>query len=57
MSRQLIADPDWPNKVKTGRQDEIRRCVRCDRDCLGGMRCHEGVHCIYEKRNGRQEIR
>lgn len=49
MSRQLIADPDWPEKVKSGRPDEIRRCVRCNRDCLGGMQRHEGVHCIYEK--------
>lgn len=49
MSRQLIADPDWVNKVQAGKTDEIRRCVRCNRDCLGGMQRHEGVHCIYEK--------
>ncbi len=49
MSRQLIADPDWPRKVMEGRADTIRRCVRCNRDCLGGMKRHEGVHCIYDK--------
>ncbi len=49
MSRQLIADPDWPQKVLAGHEAEIRRCVRCNKACLGGMMSHQGVHCIYEK--------
>ncbi len=50
MSRQLIADPDWPNKVFSSRVEEIHRCVRCNKECLGGMMAHRGVHCIYEDR-------
>ena len=50
MSRQLIADPDWPRKVSAGRAEEIRRCIRCNKKCLGGMMAHQGVHCIYEER-------
>lgn len=49
MSRQLIADPDWPKKVEEGRPETICRCVRCNRECLGGIQRHRGVHCIYEK--------
>ena len=49
MSRQLIADPDWPQKVFTGCAGEIRRCIRCNRECLGGIMSHRGVSCIYEK--------
>ena len=49
MSRQLIADPEWPNKVLSDRVEEIQRCVRCNKECLGGMMAHRGVHCIYEK--------
>lgn len=49
MSRQLIADPDWPNKVFSGKAGEIHRCVRCNKKCLGGMMAHQGVHCIYER--------
>ncbi len=49
MSRQLIADPNWPRKVAAGRPESIHRCVRCNRKCLGGMMSHQGVHCIYEK--------
>ena len=50
MSRQLIADPDWPEKVLSGRTSELHHCVRCNRECLGGMMAHRGVHCIYEKK-------
>lgn len=48
MSRQLIADPQWVNKVLNNRSDTIHRCVRCNQKCLGGMYQHKGVHCIYE---------
>ena len=51
MSRQLIADPDWPSKVLSDRTGEIHRCVRCNKECLGGMMAHRGVHCIYERKN------
>jgi 2,4-dienoyl-CoA reductase-like NADH-dependent reductase (Old Yellow Enzyme family)/thioredoxin reductase len=29
LARQLIADPDFPNKAQSGREAEIRRCLRC----------------------------
>jgi len=29
MARQLCCDPDLPNKVRAGRVDEIRKCMRC----------------------------
>ena len=49
MSRQLLADPAWPNKVAAGQCKEIHRCVRCNKKCLGGLQQHQGTHCIYEK--------
>lgn len=33
MGRQILADPDFPNKVKRGRADEVRPCLRCNH-CL-----------------------
>lgn len=48
MSRQLIADPAWPQKVQQGHPEKLRRCQRCNRACLGGMQQHKGVHCIYD---------
>lgn len=53
MSRQLIADPNWPNKVRDGRSQDIRRCVRCNEACLGGIMSHQGVHCIYERKESK----
>ncbi len=50
MSRQLIADPNWPKKVAAGEIQNLRRCVRCNQACLGGMMAHKGVHCIYDKK-------
>jgi 2,4-dienoyl-CoA reductase-like NADH-dependent reductase (Old Yellow Enzyme family) len=41
LARQAIADPDWPNKVKEGKVDKIRRCNRCWQ-CL--MRCMVGLY-------------
>ena len=29
MGRQMIADPEFVNKVREGREDEIRKCVGC----------------------------
>ena len=29
LGRQLIADPDFVNKAREGRESEIRRCLRC----------------------------
>jgi 2,4-dienoyl-CoA reductase-like NADH-dependent reductase (Old Yellow Enzyme family) len=36
VGRGLIADPDWPRKVREGRLDEIVACVQCDG-------CHEDL--------------
>lgn len=49
MSRQLIADPAWVQKVFTGKTNDIHRCVRCNKECLGGLQKHRGAHCFYEK--------
>jgi 2,4-dienoyl-CoA reductase-like NADH-dependent reductase (Old Yellow Enzyme family)/thioredoxin reductase len=29
LARQMIADPDFPNKARSGRETEIRKCIRC----------------------------
>jgi len=33
LGRQLLADPQWPNKVKEGRWEEVQRCLYCN-NCL-----------------------
>ncbi len=33
LGRTLIADPDWPIKAESGRDNEIRRCIGCS-ECI-----------------------
>lgn len=37
MGRAQLADPDFCNKCREGRVDEIDRCVGCDQGCLDGF--------------------
>lgn len=55
MSRGLIADPAWPNKVMAGHPEQILRCVRCNKKCLGGMMSHQGTRCIYDSKRASVE--
>jgi 2,4-dienoyl-CoA reductase (NADPH2) len=38
MTRRLQADPELPNKIITGRLDDIAPCTACE-NCLGSRRC------------------
>jgi len=35
--RGIIADPEFPNKAREGRLDEIRRCIGCSEACWGAI--------------------
>lgn len=48
MSRQLIADPEWVKKTVSGSVSKLFKCTSCNRECLGGMQAHKGVHCIRD---------
>lgn len=37
IGRGLLADPEWPNKVKYGRIEEIRPCLGCHDACTGRL--------------------
>jgi 2,4-dienoyl-CoA reductase-like NADH-dependent reductase (Old Yellow Enzyme family) len=54
MSRALTVDPDWPNKTREGRRDEIRPCIQCNY-CWSGL--HEGLStlvCVQNSEVGRE---
>lgn len=34
LARPLWADPDWVNKARDGRAEDIRPCIRCNDGCL-----------------------
>ncbi|MBI4296716.1 MAG: NADH:flavin oxidoreductase, partial [Chloroflexi bacterium] len=53
MGRQLMADPEWPNKVSHGR---IKAIVRCQREyaCFANLRRGGGIRCIMNPNLGRE---
>lgn len=54
LSRVLLADPEWPNKVKEGRADEIRHCVACNQGCLANTFFGKPVECLVNGVGGHE---
>lgn len=56
LGRPLLADPEWPNKVRTGRIDEICPCIGCQEGCINEF--VEGGHpqCAVNPRTAFEEI-
>jgi len=50
--RGLIADPDWPNKVRTGHRDEVRPCIRCNEGCIGRLLSLRTLSCSVNTQAG-----
>ncbi|MDD9303591.1 MAG: FAD-dependent oxidoreductase [Desulfobacter sp.] len=46
MGRSLIADPDLPNKAKTGRENEIVHCIACAQGCFDHLFKLKHVECL-----------
>ena len=54
LGRPLIADPEFPNKVKEGRIDEIVRCLSCNKGCHDRYREDRSVACLINPQAGRE---
>ncbi len=54
MTRALIADPDMPNKARTGKSDNIRACIACNQSCIGRAHRGLGISCIQNPVSGRE---
>lgn len=53
MARQLIADPDYPNKIRAGREDEVLKCMRC-LSCFSSVQNYGKFHCAINPKAGRE---
>lgn len=49
VGRGLIADPQWPRKVRESRFDDIITCLRCDEGCHGHLKLGIPVACVEWK--------
>jgi 2-enoate reductase len=57
MGRPLLADPDLPNKIRTGQADRVRKCVSCNIGCLGNLLLDPGrpLRCTVNPLLGNEE--
>ncbi|ACB85421.1 FAD-dependent oxidoreductase [Natranaerobius thermophilus] len=55
LGRGLLADPDWPNKVKSGETDKIRPCLGCHDGCMGRLESGKVISCAVNPACGREE--
>jgi len=53
-ARQLIADPQTPNKLAKGRPDLVRPCIACNDGCIYQVGQEKGVRCIHNPGAGRE---
>ena len=52
LARYLLADPEWPNKVKEGRVEDIKPCVGCHEGCIGRVRKNHYCSCAVNPATG-----
>ena len=54
MARQLLTDPETPNKLKAGRTDLVRLCVACNDACIYQVGQEKAIRCIHNPSGGRE---
>lgn len=53
LARELLADPDFPNKVRTGNEDKARKCMRC-LSCFSSELTNGEPYCAINPETGRE---
>ena len=54
IGRALITDPWFPEKARTGRENEIIHCVACGQGCFDNLFKMKSVECLCNPRAGRE---
>jgi len=52
LGRYLLADPEWPNKAKEGRVEDIKPCIGCHEGCIGRVRKNHYCSCAVNPATG-----
>lgn len=58
LGRQSVCDPEFPNKVKEGRIDEIFQCTGCMQRCYYSKGCEDsdvGISCMMNPFSGKED--
>jgi 2-enoate reductase len=54
IGRGLLADSEWPNKVKYNEIDKIRPCLACHDGCMGRLESGKKISCAVNPVCGRE---
>ena len=57
LGRILLADPDWVNKVKENKFEDIRECISCNKGCTDNIQNRKFLSCILNAENGYEGTR
>jgi 2-enoate reductase len=55
LCRYLLADPEWPNKVRAGRREDIVPCVGCHEGCIARVRKFQRIGCAVNPAAGAEK--
>ncbi len=56
MGRSFLADPEWPNKARSGKRKSIRHCVGCCLGCIHAVLALEPGGCVVNPLVGREYL-
>ncbi len=56
LGRALLADPQWPEKVRSGRVTQIRPCIGCCLGCINAVLSLEPGGCVVNPDVGREYL-
>lgn len=54
LGRPLLADPDYVNKLRSGRIQEIRPCISCQEGCMGRVAEYSLLNCAVNPQAARE---
>lgn len=55
LGRTLLADPDWPNKVLSGKEGKINPCITCNQGCISRLFAQQDVWCTVNPETSREQ--
>ncbi|HIR13835.1 MAG TPA: FAD-dependent oxidoreductase [Candidatus Choladousia intestinavium] len=56
LGRPLLADPDYVNKLRSGRIQEIRPCISCQEGCMGRVQEYSMINCAVNPQAARERV-
>ena len=56
LGRPMLADPDYVNKLRTGRYCEVRPCISCHEGCMGRIQEYSMINCAVNPQAARERV-